>query len=127
MPVGFDARAYLAQAAVAPLGLHACAVNHITQRMASSLRTSVHTAVSGEHRRLRSKEIVLNLFVAGHRVDPKQVIPYTRLTTLKRMLQRGSVAVSELSNVWRGTELRRHQSRGPIGHARKALVSLGWS
>ena len=125
MPVGFDERAFLLQGAVLPKGMHACAVNNLPTHLVGHLRTAVLRALWGSGRRFRCKEIVLSLFVRGHRLDPGQVMTYSALTTLHKMLCTRPTLHTLLSETWRAT-VRRRTATGPISRVRNVLRQLNW-
>ena len=89
------------------------------------LETAALGALWDTHRPHRCKEIVLTLFTLGHRVDPAQAIPYTRLVGFVRMLQHRPDLRPLVRHI---LHCGRHRSPcGPVGLATQALSSLGWS
>ena len=84
--LGFDGRACLLSAAVAPKALYACAIAALPARPLARLRQAVCGALWGQERRLRCKEVVFTLLSMGHRLDPEQRDEYESLVGLRRML-----------------------------------------
>ena len=82
-PLPLHARARLLASLVLPSSLYGCSVSSIAHTQLNSLTSAVMRAVWGTTRKLRSKDVVLTLFVAGHLVDPRQAIVYQCLCTLR--------------------------------------------
>ena len=82
------------------------------------------TAIWGDSRRNRCKEIVLSLFAPGHQVDPLQGLPYRRLVGLVRMAQRRPDVRALILKVRRLAGTR--PPLGPVGLARDAFRQVGW-
>ena len=87
-------------------------------------------AVWGSSRPNRCWEIVMTVMVPGHLVDPGQAIPYRRLTSLVRMIQRRPEIcgmIQQVRQTQRVTDLLRPRNRcGPVRLALEALHGLGW-
>eukprot|EP00973_Karenia_brevis_P027965 3851757-Karenia_brevis.AAC.1 len=88
LPIGFHRKALMLQAGVVAKAMHACAANAIPRRLLNKLRTAAVQAVWNDKRRFRCREIVLTLFVEGHRTDPWQYLWYTSLRQLRKILDK---------------------------------------
>eukprot|EP00664_Eupelagonemidae_sp_cell27_P007309 gene7309-3957_t len=69
----------------------------------NSLRSSIGLALMPKHK-TRAQEILFTLFAKGHKVDPRQVIPYRILIALRRMIGRRPEWKSDLETVWQKRE-----------------------
>ena len=85
-PLPLGTRAQLIASLVNSSALYGMCVASVPNCLLDNLRTAIMSAVWGSTRKLRCKEVVLTLFVPGHRVDPKQAVQYQALVTLKRFL-----------------------------------------
>ena len=124
--LGFDARAFLLQAAVAPKALYASSVAALPARPCGRLRSAMLSALWGAGRRLRCKEVVLTLLSKGHKLDPVQVDAYEALLALRRMIAHRTDLRGVFVSTWHAAAGSRHV-RGPVGKAIKLARALGWA
>ena len=73
-PLPLHARGSLLATLVNPASLYGFPACGLPQTLLNSLRSSVTTALWGDGKKLRCREIVLTLLCKGHLVDPVQVI-----------------------------------------------------
>eukprot|EP00973_Karenia_brevis_P067342 9366875-Karenia_brevis.AAC.1 len=112
------------QSACVPVGLHACAVNCLPQRLFTSLQSVVVRAIWGSSRRFRCKEILLSILVPGHRVDPHQACAYSCLVQWQRLMKsRGDLHLL-FESTW-AYICKVKCWHGPAGKIKKTLESIG--
>eukprot|EP00973_Karenia_brevis_P002359 318029-Karenia_brevis.AAC.1 len=126
MPVGFEERAFLLQAAVLPKAMYASAVNFIMPSQLSSFRSLISRSLWGCGRRFRSNEIIFSMLSRGHCLDPFQVVAYSALSTLHNMVCFRPALHNVLKSTWEITRSRRGRHGGPITRIRKTLRCLSW-
>ena len=129
-PLPMHVRAQLVASLVCPLSLYGIAAASVPVALVNHLRAAVMDAVWGSTRKLRCREIVMTLFVPGHRVDPEMASMYQCLCALRRFLVRRSHLQHVVHEVWaflRGAHVPQAHSHGPIHIVLKTLNSLGWS
>eukprot|EP00973_Karenia_brevis_P064377 8944300-Karenia_brevis.AAC.1 len=91
------------------------------------LRAAVVRALWGEGRSSRCKEIVLTLFVRGHKVDPTQAIDYNCLASMHKLVVRREPLRKLIADIW---DMRQHKPKGaygPVKNVSAALSRLGWA
>eukprot|EP00666_Eupelagonemidae_sp_cell4sb_P011072 gene11072-6650_t len=87
LPIPLNVKERILAASPIASALFACEITAMHDRQLVELRKRAAEALMPKHRR-RCMEVLMTLFVHGHRVDAKQVVPFTILTKLRRMLSR---------------------------------------
>ena len=88
LPLPMDLRVRMLATQPCASAFHGVEVMQWSQSLVTRLSLKIMTAIWGDSRRNRCKEIVLSLFAPGHQVDPLQALPYRCLVGLVRMAQR---------------------------------------
>ena len=124
-PLPFHARARLLQSLVTPGSLYGVQIAALPQQMVNALRSATLTALWGDTRKLRCKELVLTLLTAGHLTDPAQASMYQTLKMFRRMMIERPHLREPAQAVWAlGVNAR---APGPIAEIRKVLLKIGWT
>jgi ribonuclease HI len=126
-PLPMHVRAKLLASLVIPSALYGVSVGGLTLGLLNSLTSAVMRAVWGTKRKLRSKEIVLSLFVPGHLVDPTQSMVYQCLCTLRKFACKRPDLIHVLRNCWQACVVEGDSAPGPVGLIHRAVLSIGWS
>lgn len=126
-PLSMTQRALLVGSLVNPKELHSHPSGGIAKTRIQSLRTACVSAVWGETRKLKCPEIVMTLFVKGHRSDPRQYAAYSCIRLFRIMLKRYPSLCDDVSAILQLYAQGVGQVTGPIRLLSDTISSLGWS
>jgi len=126
-PLPMHCRARLLASLVMPSTMYGFCVGGLTHHQIQSLTSAVMRAIWGSKRALRSKDVVLSLFVPGHLVDPRQVSVYQCLCTLRRFVHKCPDLHAMLLRCWEAYSQNCIKAPGPIGLVAKMITQLGWA
>ena len=126
-PLPMQCRARLLASLVLPSSMYGFCVGGLTCHQINSLTSAVMRALWGTRRALRSKDVVLSLFVPGHLVDPRQASVYQCLCMLRRFVQKRPDLKAMFLRCWQAYAHECRSAPGPIGLIAKMVAQLGWS
>ena len=126
-PLSMKQRALLVGSLVNPKALHSHPSGGIAKTRIQSLRSACVAAVWGETRKLKCPEIVMTLFVKGHRSDPRQYAAYSCIRLFRIMLKKYPCLVHDVVAILQLYEQGPGQVTGPIRLLSDTFSSLGWS
>ena len=83
LPLPWELRQVVLGALVLTRALYGCAVSSLPDKMGNKLRSTIGAALWKGKTCRRSLDVVFCMLTFGHRLDPKQAVPYLRLTLLQ--------------------------------------------
>ena len=110
-----------------PKAMYSHPAGGIAKTRLQSLRTACVAAVCGETRKLKCPEVVMTLFVKGHRVDPRQYAAYSCIRLLRLMLKKYPTLCSDVVAILQLYSQGVGKVAGPISLLSDTFSSLGWS
>ena len=126
-PLSMKQRALLVGSLVNPKALHSHPSGGIAKTRIQSLRSACVAAVWGETRKLKCPEIVMTLFVKGHRIDPRQYATYSCIRLFRVMLKKYPCLVLDVVAILQFYAQGSGHVTGPIRLLSDTFSSLGWS
>eukprot|EP00973_Karenia_brevis_P082611 11452038-Karenia_brevis.AAC.1 len=127
IPLGFQIRSLIMEGLILPRCLFACGATPTPRKPLLRLRSAVVKGLWGEGRTNRCKEIVLTLFVRGHKVDPLQYVDYMSIVGFHRWVLRRHAVRSLCSVTWQARSCKPGVGHGPLKNIMSASKRLGWS
>ena len=116
-PLPMQIRVRLISSLVLPASLYGSWAGCIVSRLLESLTCAVMRAIWGTTRKLRSRDIVLTLFVPGHLVDPRQACVYQCLCALRQHLRKSPELKLVMSRCWEACVLHGQSAPGPLARS----------
>ena len=129
-PLPMHVRAQLIASLVCPVSLYGITAANVPMSLMKHLGTAVMDAVWGSTRKLRCREVVMTLFVPGHRVDPEMASMYQCLCALRKFMSCRPHVNQIVHEIWAfyQHEISNHaHAHGPIQLVHKTLTCMGWS
>ena len=124
-PLPMSVRAQLLSALVSSSALYGYCVGGMTCKQLESLTSAVMRALWGSKRKLRSKELVLSLFVHGHLVDPKQASVYQCVRALRHFMRKCPDTMELVRMCWQRV-VEGQYAPGPVGLVMRSVRRIGW-
>ncbi|CAE8623234.1 unnamed protein product [Polarella glacialis] len=126
LPLGLFGRSIVLQTMVLSRSSYGSEVVRVPKKSAARLRSAVLRCLWGVGRRLRCKEILFTLFMAGHRLDPCQIDTYKCLVALRRVLVANPRFHKAFEDTWVVASRARNVQHGPVGKIFLVTRLLGW-
>ena len=125
LPLPTDVRVRMLATQSCASAFHGAEVTQWPKSLVNRFCMKVMAGVWGTSRVNRCKEVVLTVLVPGYRLDPLQALSYHILAGLVRMVQRRPDLHPLIRRVY--LLMKDQMAQGPIGIARDALNTIGWS